>query len=129
MKQYYCNYIFWEDYINGMYEIPKQEQEEIYINLAVTMLTNVELFLNTCKEVLANWPISSSINLTNKQCNRRAWLGQSCCSYKYKVPETCTRIAWSRLSISQQSIANEIAEKIINSFELNYEKKDIELYK
>ena len=87
-----------------------------------------ELFLNTCIEVIENWTISTKVNLTNKQCNRKAWLGQASCNYKYKVPEILTRIAWSKLDIIQQYEANEIAQKVINSYELNYEKKDTKLY-
>jgi len=128
MKQFYKEYNYWEDYINGMYEFPKQKDEEKYILLAIEMLTNNELFLNTCKEVLINWTISSRVNLTNKQCNRKAWLGQASCNFKYKVPEICTRIAWGKLNINQQNEANKIAEQVINSFELKYEKQDTELY-
>ena len=128
MKQFFKEYNYWEDYINGMYEFPKQKDEEIFINLAMEMLSNKDLFLNTCKEVLINWTISSKVNFTNKQCNRKAWLGQAACNYKYKVPEICTRTAWGKLSIEQQNEANKIAEKIIISFEFNYGKKDIELY-
>ena len=128
MKQFYKEYYYWEDYINGMYNIPKVIEQKKYILLSIKMLSNEDLFLETCKEVLINWKISTKVNLTNKQCNRKAWLGQASCNFKYKVPEICTRFAWKELSINQQQKANKIAELIINNFELNYEKKDIELY-
>ena len=128
MKQYYKEYYYWEDYINGMYEMDNIKNESELISLAINMLSNKELFLNTCIEVIENWTISTKVNLTNKQCNRKAWLGQASCNYKYKVPEILTRIAWSKLDIIQQYEANEIAQKVINSYELNYEKKDTKLY-
>lgn len=128
MKQFYEEYIYWEDYINGMYDTPKKEDEERLVLLAVEMLTNNDLFLETCKEVLVNWKISSKVNLTNKSCNRKAWLGQASCSFKYKVPEICTRTAWGQLSFFQQTEANKVAEQIINSFEINYERQNTELY-
>lgn len=128
MNQFYEQYIYWEDYINGMYEIPKNKDEKKYIELAIEILSNKELFYNTCKDLLSAWTISSKVNLTNKQCNRKAWLGQACCNFKYNVPEICTRIAWGKLSILQQNEANAIAQQIINSFELNYEKQNNELY-
>lgn len=128
MKQKYARYWEWEDYQNGMYEVPNHKEEAKLTKLAIKMLSNKELFLNTCKEVLINWTVSSPVNLTNKQCNRKAWLGQAACSYKYKVPEICTRNAWGKLSKEQQNEANKVAEKIITSFELNYEKKDNQLY-
>jgi hypothetical protein len=128
MIQVFAEYIYWEDYINGMYEIPKKEEEELYVLSAINMLSNKELFLNTCKELLGQWRISSNVNLTNKQCNRKAWLGQAACNFKYKVPELCTRIAWSRLNQETQQEANNVADKIINSFEVNYENKNTKLY-
>lgn len=128
MEQYFAEYIYWEDYINGMYEIPEKKDIDRFVIMAVIMLTDLDLFITTCKSVTNNWIISTNVNLTNTSCNRKAWLGQACCSYEFKVPEICTRIAWSKLSVLQQNEANNIAEKIINSFELNYERKNIELY-
>lgn len=127
MKQFYAEYIYWEDYINGMYEIPKNTDEKLVL-LAIELLSNKELFLNICIEVVKNWVISSKVNLTNKNCNRKAWLGQASCSFKYKIPEIYTRIAWNRLTEIQQIEANKIAEKVINNFETNYESKNKKLY-
>lgn len=129
MKQYFEQYTFWEDYLNGMYEIPLKSDGDGLVILSIKMLTDKELFLSTCKDILINWPISTMVNLTNKQCNRRAWLGQAACNYRFKVPEICTRIAWSKLTPIQQFEANLIAEKIIINFEMNYEKENTELYK
>jgi hypothetical protein len=128
MKQYYHNYIYWEDYISGMYDTSAKHNEEELVNLAIKLLSNENLFFDTCKEVIKHWTISSRVNLTNKTCNRKAWLGQASCCYLHGVPEIYTRIAWGKLSSEMQYKANLIAEKIINSFELNYEKKDKELY-
>jgi len=129
MDQFYKEYYYWEDYINGMYEFPNQKDINTHVNNALKVLRDNNLFLDTCKSVVEKWVISTKVNLTNRQCNRKAWLGQASCSYKYKVPEICTRIAWSRLSVKEQTEANEIAEKIIINFELNYDNKNIELYK
>ena len=129
MKQYFEQYTFWEDYLNGMYEIPLKSDGDGLVILSIKMLTDKELFLSTCKDILINWPISTMVNLTNKQCNRRAWLGQAACNYRFKVPEICTRIAWSKLTPIQQFEASLIAEKIIINFEMNYEKENTELYK
>jgi hypothetical protein len=129
MKQFYSEYENWEDFKNGMYNIPEYKNEDRLVSLAIELLTDNELFLNTCKLILKEWPISSKVNLTNTGCNRRAWLGQAACCYKFNVPEMCTRIAWGKMSMNQQSIANSIADKIINSFEVNYERQNTELYK
>jgi len=128
MKQFYAKYTEWEDFINGMYEIPNKKDFDTYVNNSIIMLSDCNMFLNTCKLILLNWNISSMVNLTNKSCNRRAWLGQSACSYVYKSPEICTRIAWSRLTEDERLNANNVADSIINNFEIFYESKNIKLH-
>ena len=98
MKLVFEHYEKREDFKNGMYDAPKSEDEESLCLLAIKLLSNKEMFLIACKDVLNQWRISSSVNLTNTGCNRRAWLGQASCSLKHNVPEICTRIAWSRLT-------------------------------
>lgn len=127
MNQFFSEYIYWEDYLNGMYNFPLKEDFDKKVSLSIKLLSDNNLFLHTCVELLKEWDISSRVNLTNKQCNRKAWLGHAACSFKYNSPEICTRTAWGRLTSVQQTRANETADKIIRSFELNYEKKDREL--
>lgn len=128
MNQFFKEFHYWEDYINGMYRIEKNKNESELINLSILMLTDLKLFEKTCSDVLINWTISSRVNLTNKQCNRKAWLGHACCNYKFNVPEILTRTAWGALNNIQQIEANNVAQKFINTFELNYEKQDKELF-
>lgn len=130
MNQFYSEYTFWEDFKNEMYETKYDlDQEKEFISKAITLLSNPNLFLTVCYDVLLFWDVSSKVNLTNVNCNRRAWLGQAACSYYYKVPEVITRKAWSQLSDDQRYEANKIADKIINIFEKSYEKKNRKLYK
>ena len=128
MRQFYAHYEQWEDYQNGMYDISRKQNEVELISMAIYLLCDSSLFYKTCNDVVLNWKISSMVNLTNKSCNRKAWLGQSACCYKYGVPEVLTRIAWSKLTDMQRFEANKVAQKIINHFELNYERKNISLY-
>lgn len=125
---FFAEYTVWEDYINGMYNPCNQNEEEQLITYAVEILSNKSLFKRTCLSLLIDWPISSKVNLTNQSCNRRAWLGQAACSYKFKVPEICTRIAWSRLTDIQRYEANKIADTIINYFENTYAKESKRLH-
>ena len=127
MNQFYSHYENWEDFKNGMYCISKQSNEKELINNAIVILSDNDMFFETCKELLQNWPISIKVNLTNRQCNRKAWLGQAACSYKFNVPEILTRISWGKLSKIKQFQADQIALKIINYFELTYENKNKEL--
>ena len=124
MNQFFAKYEFWEDFQNGMYDQFKPDQEEGLILKAIDILTSEKLFLAACKSVILTWPISSKVNLTNTGCNRKAWLGHASCSLIHKVPEVCTRKAWGRMSEEQQVRANKIAQIVINSFELEYEKQN-----
>ena len=129
MKQFFAEYIYWEDYQNGMYDIPNSEQEKgEQITNAIKILSDKNMFDEICSFVLSEWNISSKVNLTNISCNRQAWLGQSACSYKFKVTETCTRIAWSLLSDKQRIEANLIADKWIKIFESNYESQNRKIH-
>lgn len=128
MKQFFEKYTLWEDYLNGMYDPCSKSNEDTYIGMSIYLLTNCNLFLETCKSILIEWPISSSVNLTNKACNRKAWLGHAACSYKYKATEIHTRIAWSKLTVDQQNNANRIAELIIKKFEKDYEEKNKKIH-
>lgn len=125
MKQIYKPYTEWEDYKNGMYSEFDNNKKNALIKRAVKMLSNQDLFLETLEKVILEWEISSMNNLTNTSSNRRSWLGQAACSYKYQVPEKLTRIAWGLLSEEQQIEANKTADEIIRK----YEDKNYRLYR
>lgn len=128
MKQFYAPYTDWEDFKNGMYEITFEGYFDELVYNAESMLKDCDLFRNTCLLILKNWPVASKVNLTNKNCNRQAWLGQAACNYHFGVIETLTRIAWKNITEEQRIGANKIADQIIRYFELTYEKTDIEIY-
>lgn len=115
--------------MNGMYEIPDSEENKgIQITNAIKVLSDNLLFDELCNTVIKEWVISSKVNLTNNSCNRRAWLGQAACSYKFTVTETCTRIAWGILSEQERISANSIADKWIKIFESNYERENRKIH-
>ena len=123
MKQIFYKYYLWEDYNNGMYDSSIIDFD-IMVSNSILLLSNEVSFFNTGIELLNNWKISSDVNLSNIYCNRRAWVGQASCSYKYGSNEIATREAWSRLTNTQRISANLIADKIINI----YENKNKKLY-
>ena len=116
MKQYFSHYENWEDYKNGMYDLNTENSEE-KIFLAKTLLCNPEEFYNTLQIVFKKWPIATKVNLTNNMCNRKAWTGQASCCYKYRVPETLTRVAWKYMTEEQRTTANKIADQCITEYE------------
>lgn len=120
MKQIYKPYTEWEDYKNGMFNLPDKKEEDYLINKAKEMLSNDELFFETSLKVLDSWVVSSDVNLTNVNQNRRSWIGQSACCFKFKVPELLTRVAWAQLNTETRDKANKVAEKIIRIYEERY---------
>ena len=116
MKQIYHHFKEWEDYQNGMYDLSNQN-EELLINKAKELLSDQDLFFKTSLDVIYNWKKSTDVNLTNKNSNRRSWIGQSACCYAYGVPELLTRVAWGMLTDIQRKEANLTADKIIRIYE------------
>lgn len=70
--------------------------------------------------VITEWPISSLVNLTDRTCNRRAWLGRASCMIASSSPDEATRLAWWKLSGEQQNEANRIADEVISAWENSY---------
>lgn len=128
LKQVYAPYWDWEDFKNGMYEIPPKKDEYMFICYAVNLLSDSDRFYSTGIEILENWPISTAVNLTNTNVNRKSWIGQAACNYRHKVPEIFTRRAWGSIVMEKQFEANRTAERIIKVFEARYEKKDRKIY-
>lgn len=123
MKRIFEKYTEWEDYKNGMYEMYNKNDEDL-IRKSVYLLTNSILFLETCKYVIKDWKVTTSVHLTNNTINKKAWIGQAACNYLYKTPELLTRVAWGKLSRLQQDNANNIAQKVINSYLSNSENEN-----
>jgi hypothetical protein len=117
MKQIFEHYEKWEDFKHGMYELSDVLDKDIKVIQSVNLLKTQFEFYNTLKELEKYWPVSISVNLTNKSQNRRAWLGAAACSYKNDCPEYLTRIAWSLLNKSDQDKANKTAETFITEYE------------
>lgn len=117
--QYFDKYTNWEDFKNGMFDVSNIIDKHTKVIGAIDILTNPEKFSDILNKLVHDWPVSSKINLSNSQQNRRAWLGAAACSYEYKTPEYLTRIAWSLINKEHQDEANAVAESVI----LEYEKK------
>jgi hypothetical protein len=117
MIQVFEPYWKWEDFQNGMYEVPASREMSALAQAAKSLLGDVRAFEPVCRQMVAAWPVAASVNLTNTNANRRAWMGQAACSYHASVPETATRMAWKELSNDQREAANEAAERVINEYE------------
>ena len=112
MKKY--DYRLWEDYINGMYNPPKDfiESEK----MALKVFSDLDLFDSLCSLVIAKWDISCKENLLNSSLNKIAWMGQAALNINHKIPEIATKSAWKILDNNLQKKLNFIAEKNINEY-------------
>jgi hypothetical protein len=112
--QAFSHYENWECYKNGMY---KCVERHIYILKAKSVLESEFLFSRLCKKVISDWKISSTVNLSNKIKNRKAYLGASACCIKFLCSEIETCNAWWMLTDQQRKNANLIAQKEITLWE------------
>lgn len=95
---------------------PSGDKTDKPIKLAIKMLTDLDLFEKTAREVIHNWHYTCEHNLTNTGLNRIAYIGQASCFYKYDVREDETRKAWSYLTDEQREKANAVADKILREW-------------
>jgi hypothetical protein len=117
MKQIFEHYEKWEDYKNGLYDMSSTIAFDYKLEESKALLKNNDLFYKTMLKILNDWPIATSVNLTNKGCNRRAWLGQASCNYFCKANDDIVKTAWNSLTLKEQSSANETANEIIKIYE------------
>lgn len=110
-------YYEWEDYLNGMYLIPSKPYNQNLINQCVKLLSNEIVFFETAMKMIKVWKKCSSHNLEDRSINRKAWIGQASCCYKFNCPELVVREAWSLITNINKYKANKIAEKIIQIYE------------
>jgi hypothetical protein len=119
MNQVFEHYEKWECYQNGMYNLRDIPEKDQRVEGSRLLLSSPLEFYQVCKKVVSDWPISTAVNLTNKQLNRRAWLGAAASMIKHQCPEHLTRVAWGLLTESEQIAANKVAEKIILEYTKN----------
>lgn len=122
MERIFYHYSLWEDYHNGMYDECKQGRQE-RVKKAVEILGTPEICKKAMERVVNEWTIATQYNLSNAEINRKAWLGQACCSLYANVHEDEVREAWGLLTNEQRKQANLIAYQIIKKWIYKYEKK------
>jgi hypothetical protein len=125
MKQIYEHYEKWEDYKSGMYNLNDVIDKDKKVIGAINLLSNQIEFYDSMKKLLNLWKVSVDVNLSNKNQNRKAWLGAAACMFVHNTPEYLTRIAWNLLNKDVQEKANNVADKII----LEYERTNFGIYK
>lgn len=123
MKRIYHHFEKWEDWRDGLYATRINTADEILTIRAARLLSDpVMLDIAMAKAVLL-WRNSAEQNLSNKNRNRQAWLGQAACCITCGAPEHLTKAAWHRLSLAEQMAANAVADKILSEWDSIYAKK------
>jgi hypothetical protein len=120
IKQIFHPYSKWECGKNGMWEDVLGTKSEKMIELAVKFTSNHILYGEAMRKVIYTWKYSCENFLTDKNINRKAWLGHAACSLELNLPENIVRIAWKQLTDDQREKANLQAEKYIKEWEQNH---------
>lgn len=120
IRRIYSHYTAWEDYQNGMYEELKDEESANRIGESVLLLSTPILLYEAMLRVVKQWKQASDFNLSNRSCNRRAWLGQSACSIAIGATEKETKSAWWTISNLERFEANRVADAVIKEYEKIY---------
>ena len=115
MKRIFHPYTIMEDYLNGMYEEEKDGRSE-RIKKACGILGNKKTCREAMEMAVKQWKYATEYNLSNDKINKRAWLGQACCSIYANVHEDETRESWGMLIDIQREEANRIADEIISKW-------------
>ena len=115
MERIYHNYLLWEDYKNGLYEIGIITDEKILNSLNI--LTNQDLFWDVMCQMQIDWKFCFEQNLSNTEMNRLAWLGQASCCYETGNEFNITIRAWHLMNDIDKKNANNTAQMMVNLYE------------
>jgi len=129
MKRIYIPYTEWEDWHNGMWNKLDKEEEPHMLLKAIRFTSDYIKYGHSMAKVIISWPNTMLNSLTNKNINRRAFLGHCACSYEFNCPEYITRAAWKELTNHQRYLADLVAQKTINNWIYEYKRKNIGLHK
>lgn len=124
IKQCYVKYTLWECYINGMWsKVGDKKKESLMLINAIKFTKDHNLYGEAMHEVVFLWENSMLNFLTNKNINRKAYVGHCAVMHKLNIPEYIVRKAWSYLTEKEQYLANLEAEKNIKLWEMMYMEK------
>lgn len=115
INQVYHPYWLWEEVAHNMWG--SVENNEDYLERAITFTGDHILYGSWMKKVVDDWPYSCEHNLSNITQNRKAWLGRAACAYAFGCPEDIVRQAWWHLTDEQRTLANIQAENNIKIWE------------
>ena len=117
LKRIYHPYWKWEEVNHNMWGQVKDKKE--YLKKAIGFTGNHFAYGQYMRRVTNEWFFSCENALTDKNLNRKAWIGRAACALAFDCPENITREAWGYLTNEQRILANKEAERAIESWENN----------
>lgn len=113
----YRPYWEWEDYADGLYERPGGQLE---VDAAGALLADPTAVLAAMRAAVRRWPAAAEHQLSNREQNRRAWLGWAACRVAAGATALATRHAWAGLSDAERYAANGCADRVIAEWEAGH---------
>lgn len=123
IRQVWVRYTDWEDFNAGMWRKASKSEHDFLLKIAIEFTGNHLLYGAAMQKVVFAWPQTMINSLTNNSINQRAFLGHCACCYEHGIPESITRQAWFFLTDEQRFLADEIAQKTIDSWKILYSNK------
>jgi len=117
IKRVYVPYQKWEEHKNGMWKSLNKDDFDLLPKVIEFTGNHIE-YGKAMIKVLEYWNFSCLDKLSNKNINRKAWIGHAACCFKFGWKERLVRIAWKELTQNQRDLANKEAEKAISYWEL-----------
>lgn len=119
IKQVYIHYLEWEDFHAGMWR--RSSDEVADLESAIEFTGDHIRYGAAMRRVIKAWPRTMLHNLTNPSINKRAFLGHCAVCLELEIPEYITRMAWAKLTNEQRRLADEVAQKTIDEWKVEYE--------
>ncbi len=120
MKRIYHPWDKWEDYKFNFYGGQNFEHDKSLQKYA-DLLKDLHKFETALKVIIKEWKYSMEHNLSNKDMNRIAYLGQAANAYVNKVPSAVSMGGYNLLTSDEQIAADRLAEKYLNLWLESYE--------
>jgi len=124
MKRIQHPWHLWEDFRHNFYggleDAPNKEQSlETYAGL----LKDLGRFEAALQRIVSEWPYACEHNLTNKNMNRIAYMGQAACALEYRIPHYISCSGYNLLTPEEQAAADAMAQKYIDIWEARHKER------
>ncbi len=103
-----------------MWRMETKEYDDKTLAEVIEFTGNHFLYGSAMFRVIIEWPLSCEHFLSNKNINRKAWIGHAACCIEKIYPEYIVRTAWGLLTEEQRVKANNVADQAIITWEINF---------